>query len=828
MPLLYKTSSILLRFFLTSTLTASLLVPIAAQAQQSNVLNSALREEILQQIRSGGSLLGGTGGVGGITGADSPERPTITNNQNGQQASEIKPNRPSPVTTEKEKDQNSMRPLSSFQLFVAEATGKLLPNFGEQALITQDLWSNVSLPMSGDYLVTPGDILIVRAWGGIDIDYINSVDRDGNISLPKIGTFSVAGVKARDLEKLIKNQVSKYFKNFDLSVSLKQTGAINVFVAGQALNPGMKQIAGSNTLASAALSIAQPGPNGSFRGFELRRGGQTVGTFDLYELLKSAQFSQDVRLQTGDIIYVNQTGTRVALNTESAQAAIFEIKPGETLSDVLKLSGIDQTLLKQDVVIIEGVNPKNAKAPRISEQLSWARAMGSTLKDGDIVTLFETKQAFSNAVTLKGNVAYPARYPYFEGMKISDLIPNNEALIPPSYYEQRNALARNQIEARKQAKQRANQNSALAVLNAGMDEKTDATTEEGKSQETLAGKSLAQANSANEAQPTVEETVKNLIPQVNWEYAVVERLNKDKLQPELFPFNLRKALAKDQEQDLTLQPGDVVTIFSADDAAIPKSRKTTLIKVSGEVASPGFYQVTPGETLRDVLVRAGGLTPDAYLYGTKLMRKSIQAQQKEQLMRALDQAERQLQAAETANATSALNAGDAGTARSVAASQRAYLDKLRNITPDGRIVMDVPSDADSIAYLPPIALEDGDSIFIPPKPGQITVFGSVYSQGAFAYRKGLTVYDYLDKAGGAAKSSDEDSIFVIRANGKVDSAQQSWIPFVSGLFGADALPGDTIYVPEDYERISFMKGLLDISTVIYQLGLGVAAFDTLR
>lgn len=826
MPHASRTPSKFLNFLLPSILAFSLLAPLAAQAQQSNILNSALREEILQQIRSGGGVLGGVGGVGGVAGADTPERPNITNNQNGDKASKVEPNRPAPMAQPDMGKANS-RPLSNFQRFVAEATGKVLPMFGEKALITQDLWNNVSLPVSGDYMVTPGDILVVRSTGGIEIDYINSVDRNGNISLPKVGTFNVAGVKARDLEGVIRGKVSKFFKNFELSVSLEQTGAVNVFVAGQALNPGMKQIAGSNTLASAALSVAQPGPNGSFRGFELRRGGQTVGTFDLYELLQNAQFSQDVRLQTGDIIYVNQVGTRVALNAESPQAAIFELKAGETLQEVLSLSGIDQTLLKQDVVLIEGVNPQNATAPRIAEQLAWSRALSSSLKDGDIVTLFEAKQNFSNAVTLKGNVAYPARYPYFEGMRVADLIPNNDALIPPSYYEQRNSLARNQIEARKQAKFRANQNSALAVLNAGRMKNRDAT-EEGETEETQAGQSLMQANSANDAQPTVEETVKNLIPQVNWEYAVVERLNKSSLQPELYPFNLRKALAKDEQENLALLPGDVVTVFSADDAAIPKSRKTTLVKVSGEVASPGYYQVTPGETLRDVLVRAGGLTSDAYLYGTKLMRKSIQAQQKEQLMRALDQAERQLQAAETANATSALNAGDAGTARSVAASQRTYLDKLRNITPDGRIVMDVPSNADSIAYLPPITLEDGDSVFVPPTPGQITVFGSVYSQGAFAYRDGLSVYDYLDKAGGAAKSSDEGSVFVIRANGKVDSAQQSWIPFVSGLVGANALPGDTIYVPEDYERISFMKGLLDVSTVIYQLGLGVAAFDTLR
>jgi len=104
----------------------------------------------------------------------------------------------------------------------------------------------------------------------------------------------------------------------------------------------------------------------------------------------------------------------------------------------------------------------------------------------------------------------------------------------------------------------------------------------------------------------------------------------------------------------------------------------------------------------------------------------------------------------------------------------------------------------------------------------------VYSQGAFAYQKGQTVFDYLTLAGGAAKSSDKGSIFVLRANGTVDSAQQGWVPFVSGLFGKEALPGDVIYVPEDFERVSFMKGLLDISQIFYQVGLGAAAIKAIQ
>ena len=300
------------------------------------------------------------------------------------------------------------------------------------------------------------------------------------------------------------------------------------------------------------------------------------------------------------------------------------------------------------------------------------------------------------------------------------------------------------------------------------------------------------------------------------------------LKPLLMPFNLRKAMARDPLHNLALQPGDVLTIFSVEQADIPKSKKSLFIKVAGEVGAPGYYQVAPGETLRDVLVKAGGLTRDAYLFGTKLIRTAIVKQQQEQYSKALEQAERLLQAASSSSAASALNSSEAASVQAEANAQRQYLEKLRATKPDGRLVLDVESKAKSIAELPPLVLEDGDSIAVPSMPGQVAILGSVYSQGAFAYQRGQSVFDYLSRAGGASKTSDKSSIFVLRANGTVDSAQQGWLPFVNGLYGKDALPGDTIYVPEDFQRVSFMKGLLDISQVFFQLGLGAAAIKAIQ
>lgn len=704
------------------------------------------------------------------------------------------------------------RALSPFQRFVFENTGKLLYPFGSNALQDEfSAGSAANMPVSADYEISAGDQILVRVWGAIDVNHSATVDRDGQLTIPTVGTFPVAGVRARNLDQFLIAEIGKYYKNFNLSATLGKLSGVNIYVAGQARAPGLHTVSSTSTLASVVFSVAQPGVNGSFRNVQLKRGGETVATFDLYDLLRKGELNGDRKLRAGDVVFVNQVGARVALNIDGPAAAIFELKPGEKLNDILEIAGVDRTLLRQDTVLIEGFNPSNPQAPRGVEQLSYTRALSqATLQDGDIVTLFQTRREFANAVTLKGNVAAAARYPFFEGMRIADLVPNTDALIQDSYFKKKGALVQfNKGEARKSVTDPKLQ-SQLGLDDSRLFSKVD------------------QGEKGEQQIEVVEDTITNLLSQINWDYAVVERLNRAELQTQLIPFNLRKAMAGDTSQNLLLQPGDVVTIFSANDADIPQSRTTALIKVTGEVKAPGYYQIAPGETLRDVIVKAGGVAEDAYLFGTKLTRRAIVAEQELQKQKALDQAERMLVSAQASKTASALNAADAASAQQQAETQRAYLERLRGLKPDGRVVLNIEPNAMSIAELPPLELVDGDVVSIPSVPGQIVVFGSVYSQGAYAFEPGNTVFDYLGMAGGAAKGSDKGSIFVIRANGKVDSAQQGWVPFVSGLYGKRALPGDAIYVPEDFERVSLTKTLLDYSQILFQIGLGAASVNAIK
>ena len=127
--------------------------------------------------------------------------------------------------------------------------------------------------------------------------------------------------------------------------------------------------------------------------------------------------------------------------------------------------------------------------------------------------------------------------------------------------------------------------------------------------------------------------------------------------------------------------------------------------------------------------------------------------------------------------------------------------------------------------LPDLALEDGDRVYVPARPTTVGVFGSVFNTGSFLWSDSRTMDDYMRLAGGPTKGADESSAFVIRANGSVVSNLQSkgWFSSRSSQFaGLPTQPGDTIFVPEEINKTTFIQGAKDWTQILYQFGLGIA------
>lgn len=277
---------------------------------------------------------------------------------------------------------------SQFQRFVLQATGRMLPVFGQELFESNPNPSlNLSAPAPAEYVLGTGDEVRIQLWGSVDYTGSQTVDRNGIINLPKIGALELAGVQVKDLEATVAKKVSRVYKNFEVSASLGKLRGISVYVVGQAQRPGTYTLTSLSTLVNAVFASGGPSPTGSMRAIELKRGGKTVVTFDMYDLIGRGDKSRDPLLQPGDVVVIPPAGARMAITGATDHAAVFEIKTGETVQDMLRLIGGVPALAKPDTAQLERIN-RDPKTPRQVLQVSLGTNQApAALQDGDILSL---------------------------------------------------------------------------------------------------------------------------------------------------------------------------------------------------------------------------------------------------------------------------------------------------------------------------------------------------------------------------------------------------------------------------------------------------------
>jgi protein involved in polysaccharide export with SLBB domain len=496
-----------------------------------------------------------------------------------------------------------------------------------------------------DYLVQAGDEVLLTLWGSVDADLRLVVDRSGRISVPRIGAISVAGVKQSDLTDVIGRRVAQVFKNFQISTSLGQLRGIRVYVAGFVARPGSITVSSLSTLVNALMRSGGPTAAGSFRNVQLRRGREVVTTFDLYDLLLKGDRSADRAMQPDDVVYVGPVGPQVAVIGSVNQPAIFELKSGETINDLLQMAG--------------GL----------------------------------------------GAVADTTR------LAIERL-------------DERNTVRITQIE----------------------------------------------------------------LP---------------------------------QGQTTPLRNGDVLRAFNITSVALPVQRQNKRVRVEGEVLRPGEYVLPPQSSIADALQAAGGLTPAAYVFGTEFSRETVRVTQQQNYERALRDLETELAKVSTTQRTSTADEAAAQAARTSGTTR--LIERLRAVKPTGRVVLQLRPDSTT---LPELALEDGDRLYVPPRPTTVGVFGSVFNGGSYLYSSDRSIDSYLNLAGGPTRGADQGSVFVVRANGSVVSNPQGrgWFSSRQDLAAVKAEPGDTVFVPEEINKTTFVQDAKDWTQILYQFGLGLAGF----
>jgi protein involved in polysaccharide export with SLBB domain len=286
---------------------------------------------------------------------------------------------------------------NDFQKFVLETTGFKLPLYG------QSFFENVqsgqrqggnpfapvdNAPVTSDYPLGPGDQVIIRGWGSLDIDVRTSIDRNGLVTLPRVGSVQLAGVKAGQAEGVLRNAVGKYYKDFQLSVTLGQLRSITVYVVGQARRPGSYTLSSVSTLASGLFATGGPNANGSMRRVQLKRAGQVVTELDLYSFLSQGSNAADAKLIDGDVIFIPAAAGHIAMVGKVNSPAVYELKSNaETLEQLLAVAGGLPVVADPRRVTLERLNPANNQPRSVEGFALDANGLKTVLKNGDLLTV---------------------------------------------------------------------------------------------------------------------------------------------------------------------------------------------------------------------------------------------------------------------------------------------------------------------------------------------------------------------------------------------------------------------------------------------------------
>src|SRR5580698_10504696 len=332
-------------------------------------------------------------------------------------------------------------PLTEFQKFVAGTTGQVLPIFGA------NLFRNVpstfapveQIPVTPDYIIGPDDELRIRVWGQVNFNADVRVDRSGSVYLPQVGDVHVAGLPFSSVEQHLRSEIGRVYRNFNLTVDAGQLRSIQIFVVGQARRPGSYTVSSLSSLVNALFASGGPSTQGSLRHILLKRQGKTVTDFDLYDLLIRGDKSKDAQLLPGDVIFIPPTGPQVALTGSVRHPAIYELRDeSTTIQELLADAGGASTTASDSRISIERIQDHHER--EAMEVAFDTTGLETKLHDGDVLRVLSLVPRYRKTVTLRGNTANPGNFAWHEGMKLSDLIPDREALITRNYYWRRAQL----------------------------------------------------------------------------------------------------------------------------------------------------------------------------------------------------------------------------------------------------------------------------------------------------------------------------------------------------------------------------------------------------
>ena len=700
------------------------------------------------------------------------------------------------------------------------------------------------VPVPAEYVIGPGDTLQVQLIGTTKGRYGLVVGRDGRINFPELGPIPVSGLHFDEARALLESRVAEQMLGTQVSVTMGELRSIRVYVLGDAQTPGSYTVSGLSTITNALFVSGGVKKIGSLRNIQLKRAGRTVTTLDLYDLLLKGDTSADARLLPGDVIFVPAVGATVGLAGEVRRPAIYELKNETTAGELLQLGGGLLPEADPTLATLERVNKERLRTT-VDVDLS-AAGRSVKLQSGDMLRVPTIRPVLDGSVVISGHVHRPGEYQFTPGMHLTDVLPSLDELKPNA--DQRYILVRREIPTDRGIRvfsadleqALANPQTAANFELASRDQIFVFDRESGRDRiiEPLMRELRLQSRID---EPTLEVSIAGKV-KVPGKYPLEPGMRVSDLlraggsldeaayggqaeltryevgsngqrQAELIEIDLRQVLNGDPSANLALRAFDYLVIKE-----VPLWAEQEEVEIRGEVKFPGRYPIHRGETLRSVMMRAGGLTEWAFPDGAIFTREELKERERKQLATLATRMESDLA---QASLMSAQETGkDAGQALAVGQS---LLASLRETTPVGRLVIDL----ERASRAKPgsendIVLKNGDRLLVPRTVQEVTVIGEVQSATSHLYRKDLTKNDYLAMSGGLTPRADEDRVYVVRADGSVVTGS-------SRLWFSDNVQiksGDTIVAPLDTERMRPLPFWIAVTTIIYNLSIAAAAVNS--
>jgi protein involved in polysaccharide export with SLBB domain len=697
----------------------------------------------------------------------------------------------------------SLRDLYSQEI---SAPGKLR-RFGSDAFLFGTGNANMlpmDLPVGPDYVLGPGDNLIVNMWGSQSARLFRQVDPQGDIALPGAGTVMLAGLTMSQAQTAIQNALNGQFRDEQVELSLGRVRTVRVYVVGDVQRPGAYDISSLSTPLNALYEAGGPTSQGSLRTLKVYRNNKQVEQIDLYDfLLHGVRGGDGFRLQSGDTVLIPPVGPQVAVSGMVRRPAIYELKGKDDLKDVLNLAG----------GVLVSANLKEIRVDRViaHERHTMLRvqisdgAKGESkippfeVQDGDQIRVLPILPYNEQVVYLEGHVFQPGSYAWREGMTVNDLVHSYQDVMPEP--ATRAEIVRLVPPDLHPVTIPFNLQDVLIGNDPLTLEPFDTIRIFGRYQVdpplvSIYGPVLRPGEYPMSQGMTVAGLVRMAGGFRRSAYHEIADLSSYKIQNgqkvllNHSTVQIGKAMEGDKAADVPLKPGDVVGIRQLSGWNDIGSS----ITISGEVQYAGTYGIVDGERLSSVLKRAGGFRPDAYPAGAILERVEVRQFEEENRQEMIRQVE-----ATVPNASIGINGtpGDeAAQIQAMKSQKEDVLAALKTHPSTGRMVIRISADINRWANTPEdIVVRAGDRLIIPKRPDFVLVTGQVYNATGIAYRPGKDAGWYLNQAGGATRSGDKKAIFILRADGSVVANRKTTV-FDPGILSVRMQPGDSVIVPE--------------------------------